>query len=56
MPHEATEPKITKTLTFEKKYRVDIADFKTTEEVDGLIEKREGRKLRVVKLNDHGVL
>jgi hypothetical protein len=47
---------MTKTLIFEKKYGVDIADFETTEEVDIFIEKKEGRRLRAVKLDDHGVL
>lgn len=47
---------MTKTIIFEKKCGVDIADFKTTEEIDAIIEKAEGRKLRVVKLDDHGVL
>jgi hypothetical protein len=47
---------MTRTIIFEKKYGVNIADFETTEEVDGLIEKKEGRKLRVVQLDDHGVL
>ena len=45
-----------KTIVFERKYNVSIADFKTTEEIDAIIEKAEGRKLRVVKLDDHGVL
>ena len=47
---------MTKTIIFEQKYGVDIADFKTTEEVDAFIEKKEGRKLRVVKIDDHCVL
>lgn len=48
--------RMSKTIIFEKKYGVNIVDFKTTEDVDTLIEKREGRRLRVVELDDHGVL
>ena len=45
-----------KTIIFEKKYNVNIADFETTEDVDHFIEKKEGRKLHIVNLDDHGVL
>jgi len=47
---------MTKTVIFEKKYGVNIDDFGTTEEIDVFIEKKEGKRLRVVDLDDHGVL
>ena len=43
-----------KTVIFEDKYGVDISSIYTTEEVDEVIEKGIGRKLRVIDL--HGNL
>lgn len=45
-----------KTIIFEKKYKVSIDNFKTTEEIDEYIEEKEGKRLHVVKLDDHGVI
>ena len=39
-----------KTVIFEEKYGVDIKDFSTTKEIDEVIEKKIGRKLKVLKL------
>ena len=46
---------MTKTVIFEEKYGVSINDFSTTEEVDKLIENKIGRKLKVVKIYNHGI-
>jgi hypothetical protein len=40
-----------KTVIFEEKYGVNIEDFSTTQEIDKFIEKREGRKLKVITVN-----
>ena len=39
-----------KTVFFEKAYGVNIEDINTTKEVDEIIEKKIGRKLRVVSV------
>jgi|WetSurMetagenome_2_1015567.scaffolds.fasta_scaffold1343930_2 hypothetical protein len=38
-----------KTIFFEKHYKIDINDLKSTVEIDEVVEKKIGRKLRVVK-------
>ena len=45
----------TKTVIFEKKYDVKINDVSTTNEIDEIVEKKIGRKLKVVKINNHGI-
>ncbi len=40
-----------KTLFFEKKYNTNIKDFQTTEDVDNFLERKLGRKLRVVYID-----
>lgn len=47
---------MTKTAIFEKKYNVNIDDFATTEEIDRFIERKICRKLKMVNVDDHGVL
>jgi hypothetical protein len=42
-----------KTVIFEKKYGVDINDFHSLHEIDEFIEQREGRKLRVIKIDSN---
>ena len=37
-----------KTIFFEEEYGVSMDDIKSTEEVDAIIEKKIGRKLKVV--------
>lgn len=37
-----------KTVIFEKKYGVDIDEFKTTNDVDTFLEKKLGRPLKVI--------
>jgi hypothetical protein len=37
-----------KTLFFERKYNTNITDFQTTEDVDNFLERKLGRKLRVI--------
>ena len=44
-----------KTVIFEDKYKVNINDFSTTEEIDKVIEKKIRRKLKVVKIDNHGI-
>jgi hypothetical protein len=44
-----------KTVIFEERYGVNINDFSTTKEIDDVIEKKIGRKLRGIKLDDHGI-
>ena len=45
----------TKTVIFEDKYNVNINNFSTTDEIDKVIEKKIGRKLKMVKINNHGI-
>ena len=45
-----------KTVIFEEKYGVNIDDFSTTEGIDKVIEKQKGRKLEIVKIDDHGIV
>lgn len=45
-----------KTVIFEEKYGVNIDDFSTTEDIDKVIEKQKGRKLEIVKIDDHGIV
>ena len=45
-----------KTVIFERKYDVNVNDFSTTKEVDEFIEKKIGRKLQIVKIEDHGIV
>jgi hypothetical protein len=40
-----------KTVIFEEEYGIDIKDMKSTEDVDTVIEKRIGRKLKVVHVD-----
>ena len=42
---------MTKTVIFEEKYNVNINDFSTTKEIDEVVEKWKGRKLRVVGIS-----
>jgi len=44
-----------KTVIFEERYGVNMNDFSTTEEIDKVIEEKMGRKLQIVKLDDHGI-
>ena len=44
-----------KTVIFEKKHNVNINDFSTTNEIDEVVEKRIGRKLKVVTIDNRGV-
>lgn len=44
------------TVIFERKYGVNMNDFSTTEEVDRIIEEKIGRKLQIIKLEDHGIV
>lgn len=46
---------VLKTVYFEKKYGVNIANVKSTSDVDNIIEKSIGRELGVVKI-DHPVI
>jgi len=46
---------MSKTVIFERRYGVNVNDFSTTEEIDEVVEKRIGRKLGMVKLEDHGI-
>lgn len=46
---------MSKTVIFEEKYGVNVDDFSTTEEIDEVIEKQKGRKLKVVKIDNHGI-
>ena len=43
---------MTKTVIFEEKYGVNINDFSTTEEIDGVVQKQIGRKLEIKKIKD----
>ena len=45
-----------KTVIFEERYGVNVNDFSTTEEIDEVIEKQKGRKLEIVKIDDHGIV
>jgi hypothetical protein len=47
---------MTKTVIFEKKYGVNVGDLSTTEEIDEIIEEKIGRKLQIIKLDDHGIV
>ena len=47
---------MSKTVIFEEKYGVNIGDFSTTEDIDKVIEKQKGRKLEIVKIDDHGIV
>ncbi|KAF5426944.1 hypothetical protein C5S39_14270 [Candidatus Methanophagaceae archaeon] len=38
-----------------KKYGVNINDLSTIEEIDKVIEEKEGRELQIIKLDDHGI-
>ncbi len=40
-----------KTIFFEDKYDVNIKDFDTTEEIDKFIEKKTGKKLKVIRID-----
>ena len=44
-----------KTIIFEDKYSKNINDFSTTNEIDKVIEKKIGRKLKVVTIDNHGI-
>jgi hypothetical protein len=44
-----------KTVIFENKYKVNINNFSTTDEIDEVIEKKIGRKTKMVKINNHGI-
>ena len=44
---------IMKTIFFERAFGVDIRSFNTTEDVDKFIERRRGKKMRVVEINTH---
>ena len=44
----------TKTVIFENKNNVNINNFSTTDEIDKVIEKEIGRKLKMVKINNQG--
>lgn len=39
------------TVLFEKKYKVNIKNFKSTEEIDEFVESKLGRKLKSIKLD-----
>jgi len=43
------------TVIFENKYNVNINDFSTTDEIDAVVEKEIGRKLKVVKIENPGI-
>jgi len=45
-----------KTVIFEEKYGVDVREFSTTEEIDKVVEEKIDRKMKIVKLEDHGVV
>ena len=45
---------MSETVIFEKKYGVDIKDYPTIKEIDNFIEKKEGKKLQIVKLDSYG--
>ena len=45
----------TKTVIFENKYSTNINNFSTTNEIDAVIEKKIGRKLKMVTINNHGI-
>jgi len=45
----------TKTVIFEDKFKVNITNFSTTEEIDKVIEKKIGRELKMVKIDNHGI-
>jgi hypothetical protein len=34
----------------------EVFDFSTTEDIDKVIEKQKGRKLEIVKIDDHGIV
>lgn len=38
-----------KTIFFEKKYNINIKNFQTTEDIDNFLERKLGKKLRVVR-------
>jgi len=46
---------VKKTVIFESRFGVDINQFSSTQEIDEFLEKKLGRKLRVVRL-DQGVV
>jgi hypothetical protein len=41
---------MSKTILFEKKFRVDIKDFKSTNDVDNFVEGKLGRKLEITRI------
>jgi hypothetical protein len=43
---------VTKTVYFERKYKVPIENLKSTRDIDRVIEKSIGRKLEVKKISD----
>lgn len=45
-----------KTIIFEKIYGVNVEDFTSTEEIDAVVEKKIGRKMKMVKIEDHGIV
>lgn len=45
---------MSETVIFEKKYGKNINDFSTIGEIEKFIEKKEGKKLKIVKLDSHG--
>jgi hypothetical protein len=49
------EDRKSETIIFEKKYGVNINDLSTIEEIDKVIEEKEGRELQIIKLDDHGI-
>jgi len=44
-----------KTVIFEERYGVNVNDFSSTDEIDKVIEKKIGRKLQIITLDDHGI-
>ena len=44
-----------KTVIFEERYGVNVNDFSSTDEIDKVIEKKIGRKLQIINLDDHGI-
>jgi hypothetical protein len=42
---------VMKTLVFEEKYKINIEDFPSTKEIDKFIEKKAGKKLKVIRIN-----
>lgn len=44
-----------KTVIFEGRYGIKVDDFSTTEEIDKVIEEKQGKKLKIVKFEDRGI-